>query len=123
MRTNDIDGALAAALDLGEVLDMSRGTLSWKIAVRPDGALLEGGLVPTIIQWPEGPHPSGNMADLGVRLAGLDVFHPEPERLRGMLAEIGAAGLCDVKAAGDGGPYFPGILFSLPLEGGGSRWG
>lgn len=88
-RTNDISHAVEMFPQLGPVRDMQRGVLEWKITIPDDGALVEGGAVPTVIQWPDGIHPTQNMPESDCHLAQLDVFHPEPDRLRSIWARIG----------------------------------
>ena len=61
-----------------------------------DGALVEGGTLPALIQWPRGPHPASAMADLGLRLEALELAHPEPARLESLLQAIGAGPLATV---------------------------
>ncbi len=77
-RTKALDAHLAAlaaeGIDAGEALAASRqsaeGLLQWRIAVRPDGRLLHGGALPTLIEW-RGPHPTRAMATSRVRLREL----------------------------------------------------
>jgi len=99
-RTTDIAGSLrcAGTHDLGEPMPMSRGTLNWKIAVRADGSQAMAGLLPTLIEWPPGVHPTAQrMPDLGVRFVGLTLRAAKPEPLRAALASLGADRLVDVK--------------------------
>lgn len=100
-RTQNIEGVLArarrAGLDLGCPVEMARGDLRWLIAIRDDGHLPEGGTLPVIIQWPDGPHPAGRMTDLGLRLRALRLRHPQPDTLRAMLEAIGAVHLVSVE--------------------------
>ncbi|MGC2397394.1 MAG: VOC family protein, partial [Rhodomicrobium sp.] len=42
-----------------------------------DGAMPFDGAFPTLIQWPDRPHPSERMVDLGCRLRRLEVAHPD----------------------------------------------
>jgi Glyoxalase-like domain len=78
VRTAALDARLAAlaaaGLDAGEALAASRqsaeGLLQWRIAVRPDGRLLHGGALPTLIEW-RGAHPTRAMAPSPVRLREL----------------------------------------------------
>jgi len=79
-RTPSLEAALAdrARLDhdAGRALAASRdtpaGRLSWRIAVRDDGALLAGGAWPTLIEW--GPlHPADVMPALGITLRQLEL--------------------------------------------------
>ena len=87
--TTDIAAAVSALPELGPLRDMQRGSLSWQISIRDDGALLEGGTVPTVIQWPGGTHPTRTMPPSGCRLARLEAYHPRPERLRAAWSQIG----------------------------------
>ena len=82
--------ARAAGLDLGRPAEMTRGDLTWLISIRDDGALVEGGTLPALIQWPQGPHPASAMADLGLRLEALELGHPDPARLEAVLQAMGA---------------------------------
>lgn len=98
--------------DLGHSVQARRGALSWTIAVRDDGAIPLQGALPVLIRWPDGPHPSSSMADLGVRLIGLRVTHPQPDRITTCLSALGGGGLVEV-AQGNGDPRLSAV-FRLP---------
>ncbi len=85
-----------SSLDLGKAEVMTRGDLRWLISIREDGALLENGLIPTLIQWPKGPHPAERMTSAGLSLETLRLYHPEPDRFKGLLQEIGAEALAEI---------------------------
>jgi hypothetical protein len=87
--TNDIACAFDALPELGPVRDMQRGMLRWQITIPDDGGLVEGGAIPTVIQWPQGVHPTRSMPDMGCRLAKLEVYHPQPALLKAAWARIG----------------------------------
>ena len=53
-----------------------------------------------LIEWTSGSHPSGRLPDLGVRLEGLDLEHPDPELIRSFLRWVGFVGPVSV-ALGD----------------------
>jgi hypothetical protein len=90
-RATDVAATLAACpSDLGRPVEMTRGDLRWRTSLRGDGMLPEGGALPVLIAWPQGPHPSVRMRDLGVRLTKLTVTHPEPARIATALAALGA---------------------------------
>jgi hypothetical protein len=89
---------------LGHVTEMTRGKLTWKISERDEGTLLERGLVPSLIQWPDGVHPSASMADPGVRFERLRLLHPDPDHLTTLLEGIGVLHLVEVAASDDGEP-------------------
>ena len=96
----DLDATVAACpVDMGPVADMQRGDFRWRMAVRVDGALIEGGCVPVCLQWPDGIHPADGMADSGCRVDGLTVQHPAPDALRAILRDIGALELVDITPA------------------------
>jgi hypothetical protein len=83
--------------EIGPAIPVTRGDLSWELTVRPDGALAQGGTLPSLIRWSRPPHPSMAMADPGLRLEGLRLFHPEPERLRAWLDRLGAGALAAIR--------------------------
>ncbi len=97
VRSSDIAATRTAArVDIGEIRDMSRGDLRWRIGVRPDGSMPMAGLHPICIEWPPGPHVSSRMQELGCRFESLTLRSGAPEELRTALAAIGAAGLAEV---------------------------
>src|ERR1700759_1808196 len=67
---------LASRRPLGAVEPMRRGELSWLLASPNDGALVDGGMMPSVIQCPAGPHPAIRMRDLGCTLELLEAAHP-----------------------------------------------
>lgn len=66
----------SAGIERGEVLqaerDTPRGLLRWRIAVRPDGARLAGGALPTLIEWGD-VHPADSLSGSGLQLESLSV--------------------------------------------------
>ena len=85
-RVPDLRAALQTIPEAGEAVRASRGSLSWLISVPAGGAMPFDGAFPTLIQWPDGPHPSGRMVDLGCRLRRLDVAHPHADLVGGRLS-------------------------------------
>ena len=75
----------AAGIDAGRVWAASRetpqGLLSWRIAVRDDGALLFGGALPTLIEWGE-RHPAQALPTSGVQLRSLTLRGLPPAAAR-----------------------------------------
>lgn len=91
VRTSDIANVfLASRAALGAIEPMTRGDLRWLLTFANDGALVDHGAIPSLIQWPAGPHPTTRMPDLGCALERFEIAHPDPERLRADLASIGA---------------------------------
>ncbi len=90
VRTYDIEEVVKRSLvSLGTIETVTRGDLTWQITVPEDGSVPEGGIFPTVIQWPEGVRPWEAMADLGSVFLGLNLGHPNPEFIRDALARIG----------------------------------
>lgn len=114
-RTRALDSLLARCRhDPGEALPMSRGALNWRITVPGDGALPEGGLLPTLIEWHTAQHPATTLPDSGVRLEALVLRHPEPERFEPALAAIGCAGPLRVEGVAPGTPGSLEARFATP---------
>jgi hypothetical protein len=95
--TPDLDKLVAnSPIDLGEILDLNRDDLNWRLTVPRDGSLPEGGLIPSFISWPEGNNPSPNMADHGLRLTHIRITHPDPSSLIAMMEALDIADLAEV---------------------------
>ena len=102
-RTDDLDRLLAAhGEQFGAAARMTRGALTWRFAVRPDGAWPEDGALPCPMTWGEGPHPAAAMPDLGCRLAGLTLTHPDPDRIAALHRTLGLADAPAVRAGAFG---------------------
>jgi hypothetical protein len=87
-----IEQSRKAGHDPGAVLSMSRklpdgSELRWRLAVNPEPA--GGGIVPFLIQWEPGKHPS-ETAPGGAHLVDLEAEHPRPGSVTPMLEAIGA---------------------------------
>lgn len=103
VRTNDIHASAAAASeDLGLIEPMSRGNLNWHITLPPDGSLPMDGAAPALIEWHTESHPAAGMPDLGFWLAQLTVFHPEPDRIRRLLASLKLSAPVSIQPAAKG---------------------
>ncbi len=85
---------------------MSRGALDWLITISSDGALPLNGVAPLLIEWQTDVHPAAKLEDHGLSLAGLELFHPEPERISRLLLSIGLEGPFSVSPlSGERHPY------------------
>jgi hypothetical protein len=79
-RTTNIEmlrwGLINCRVDPGTLLaahrDTPAGRLTWRITVRDDGRLPEGGALPTLIEW-QGPHPCAAMPASPVQLTSLSL--------------------------------------------------
>jgi hypothetical protein len=88
-KTNDIATACSLAPEVGLIRSMERARFQWQITVRDDGALVEGGTMPILIEWPGNVHPTHGMPNSGCRLLRLDVFHARPKVLETHWQRIG----------------------------------
>lgn len=80
--TDDLEEALdAAPPGSGTPMELSRGDMAWRMAVPEDGALPYAGAMPALIEWETEMHPNRRLPDHGLRLARLDVFHPQADAL------------------------------------------
>lgn len=92
-RTHNLAATIKGALHSpGETLALSRGSFRWNITVPQDGALIEHGLVPTLIQW-QGAKPGDALPESGVNLKSLLALHPNPVRLHELHQAIGLEGV------------------------------
>ena len=81
-RTDDIFEALdAAPPGTGVPMALTRGDMAWSMAVPEFGRLPFDDAMPALIEWENDVHPAGLLPDHELRLARLDVFHPEAEAL------------------------------------------
>jgi hypothetical protein len=88
-RTGDLDGILAGHVELlGRKTQVSRGDRRWFFSVRPDGLLPADGAVPPVIDWGPRGCPAPDMPDLGARLVGYEIEHPDPAWLEDLYAPL-----------------------------------
>ena len=86
---DDLDAALRLAPPgAGEPLRVTRGDLSWRMAVPADGHLPFDGLFPALIEWEGDAHPAPRLDDCGLRLARLVISSPNAMELGAALAPI-----------------------------------
>lgn len=85
------ESAREAGYDPGPVIAMTRalpegGELRWRLCLRRPVA--GDGLVPFLIQWETGPHPSASSPG-GCRLTDLTAEHPRPDDISRMTSAVG----------------------------------
>ena len=72
--------------EVGTPQALTRGDLSWQLAVLDDGSLPYGGAYPTLIQWAAGTvHPATQLTPSGCRLIKFEVTHPQAEQIQDMI--------------------------------------
>lgn len=107
----DLEQALAVLpAGLGDPVAVSRGSLSWRMAVSADGTTPFDGLWPVIIEWPAGVHPSQQLASSGVRLRRFSLSHPDGDALRNSLSAV----LTDDRISVETGPVGVRADFATP---------
>lgn len=80
---DDMDAALAdMPKGAGTPVSVSRGALSWRMAVSEDGTTPFENLWPALIEWPTGVHPAAKLKPTGIRLRRFTLVHPDGDRLR-----------------------------------------
>ncbi|WP_237213716.1 VOC family protein [Falsiroseomonas oryziterrae] len=72
----------------GEIRTMSRGKLSWRMAMPPQNQDMSN-LIPALIQWDDGKGAAPRLHDSKVRLVALEAEHPEADAVRNALAQRG----------------------------------
>ncbi len=84
---NDLEAALAGAPSgVGVPVDLQRGDYRWRMAVPADGRLPFDGCFPALIQWQGARHPARALPESGIRLALLEIAHPQAEALEQALS-------------------------------------
>ena len=74
---------------------LSRGGLTWRLTLTTDGSLPMGGVAPALIEW-GGRNPAHRMPESGCVLEKLELFHPQPQAVEDLLAQIGFSGPVEV---------------------------
>ena len=76
-------------IEIGPVMDVSRGKLSWKITVPNDGILPFDNLFPALIQWNSlGMHPSKKLKSSNCKLLNITICHPNANKLKNILNRL-----------------------------------
>ena len=72
----------------GEILQVSRGELTWKITVPSNGRLADNGVLPALIEWPSDQHPSKKLTNNNISMKTLSLFHPEPNKIKNIISNL-----------------------------------
>ena len=73
---------------MGEILTLSRGSLTWNITVPDDGQLPYDGFAPALIDWGGSIHPTETLKDNGLRLKKFIIKHKSATNLRSSLSGL-----------------------------------
>lgn len=94
----------------GDPVSVSRGTLSWRMAVAADGTTPFDNIWPALIEWPKGVHPASRLTPTGVRLLRFTLVHPQGDALASALAQH----LTDDRVSVETGPVAMQAVFDTP---------
>jgi len=72
----------------GEILQISRGELTWKITVPSNGMLIDNGVLPALIEWSSGKHPSKKLIDNNISINTISLFHPETSKIKYIMSNL-----------------------------------
>ncbi len=87
-RTNSMDAVMGRLGPRGgEVREMQRGGLHWRMAIPPQRQDMDN-LVPALIEW-KGERAGRRLRDSHFRLLNLEAEHPDVEQLRAALDDRG----------------------------------
>lgn len=90
-RTDGIDDALKDREAIfGRMVALPTDAPAFDFAIPDDGSLPWGGAAPSLIDRRGKARSMASIADLGARLRGFSLEHPEAEAITGLLWELGA---------------------------------
>ena len=72
----------------GKILQLSRDELTWKVTVPSNGKLVENGVLPVLIEWPNNQHPSKKLNNSKVSINKISLFHPEPYKIKNIISNL-----------------------------------
>ena len=72
----------------GEILQLSRDELTWKVTVPSNGKLVENGVLPVLIEWPSNQHPSKKLNNSKVSINKISLSHPEPYKIKSIISNL-----------------------------------
>ncbi|MBO75373.1 MAG: hypothetical protein CMD33_08890 [Flavobacteriales bacterium] len=94
---SDIETAVRqCGYDCGQITTVTRGDLQWRLTIPDDGSLPAGGVLPSLIEWPEGMHPVASLAKTDIHLDTIHLTHPDPAYIEACLDRLGLASIATV---------------------------
>lgn len=74
--------------EIGDILDLSRGSLRWNLTVPKNGILPFEGFAPALIDWGVSKHPSKTLKENGCSLKKLVIKHKHANNLCSLLSGL-----------------------------------
>ena len=108
-RTDDLDALVQRHPEAGTPITLTRGDYRWRMAVPDDGILPYDGCFPALIEWLS-PPPA--FVDVGLRMTGLTLAHPDADGLAAILSGL----IDDSRIRIEHGP--PGLTASISTPAG-----
>ena len=91
------NAASKCGYNAGKITKVTRDDFEWMLTIAEDGALVEDGLLPGLIQWPGGCNPANKLPESGTRLEMLILEHPQPDAIRQIIDHLAIDGPIEVK--------------------------
>ena len=92
------DAASKCGYDAGRITTMTRDNLEWMLTIAEDGALVEDGLLPGFIQWPDGMNPANRLPENGTTLQKIVLVHPRPDFISAAIGRVGIEDFIEVRS-------------------------
>jgi len=81
----------------GKIIEVTRDDLRWRMTVPENGKLSSGGVLPILIEWPNGKNPAQKMPESNVCLQQLTLFHSNPKKIKGILSKLNIVGPINIE--------------------------
>jgi hypothetical protein len=101
-RTDDMKDSLSqATYNPGIPHAASRGSLRWTFTFPKDGALIQNGLLPHLIEWDTPVHPSSKLPESKIEISRITAFHPSPAMIYRHLKSLGLQNVLDLEKSNE----------------------
>jgi hypothetical protein len=81
----------------GKIIEVTRDDLRWRLTVPENGKLSFDGVLPILIEWPNGINPAERMPESNVCLQHLTLFHSNPKKIKGILSKLNILGPINIE--------------------------
>ena len=81
----------------GRIIEVTRDELRWRLTVPENGKLSFDGVLPILIEWPNGKNPAKKMLESNLCLQQLTLFHSNPKRIKHVLSKLNISGPINIE--------------------------